>query len=48
VSGNSVMSILFRTKREELTEEWIKLLNEDLNNLYSQPNIFSGDRIEKY
>jgi hypothetical protein len=28
------------SKRDELTKEWKKLLNEELNILYSSPNIF--------
>jgi hypothetical protein len=27
-------------KRDEVTREWIKLHNEELNDLYSSPNIF--------
>ena len=35
---NRVMRI-FGTKRDEVTGEWRKLRNEELNNLYSSPNI---------
>ena len=28
-------------------KEWRKLHNEELNDLYSSPSIFSGDKIEK-
>jgi hypothetical protein len=27
-------------KRDEVTREWRKLLNEELNDLYSSPSIF--------
>jgi stalled ribosome rescue protein Dom34 len=30
---------VFGTKRDEVTEEWIKLHNEELNDLYSLSNI---------
>jgi len=30
---------LFGTKRDEVTGEWRKLHNDELNNLYSLPNI---------
>jgi hypothetical protein len=30
--------ILFGPKRDEVTGEWRKLLNEELNDLYSSPN----------
>ena len=35
-----VMRVLFGPKREELRGEWIKLHNEEINDLYSPPNIF--------
>ena len=31
---------IFGPKRDQLTREWRKLHNEELNNLYSSPNIF--------
>ena len=31
---------MFRPKRDEITEEQVKLYNEELNGLYSSPNIF--------
>ena len=31
---------IFGPKRDEVTGEWIKLHNEELNDLFSSPNIF--------
>jgi len=39
VFENSVLSVIFAPKSDEVTGEWIKLHNEELNDLYSQPNI---------
>jgi hypothetical protein len=39
VSENRVLRKLFGPKRDEVKGEWRKLHNEDLNNLYSLPNI---------
>jgi hypothetical protein len=36
---NRVLRRLFGPKRNELTGEWKKLHNEELNNLYTSPNI---------
>jgi hypothetical protein len=36
---NRVLRRIFGSKRDEVTEEWRKLHNEKLNNLYSSPNI---------
>ena len=36
---NRVLRRIFGTKRDEVTGEWRKLLNEELNDLYSSPNI---------
>jgi hypothetical protein len=35
VFENSLLRRIFGPKREEITEEWIKLHNEELNDLYS-------------
>jgi hypothetical protein len=35
-----VLRRMYGPKRDEVTEEWRKLNNEELNNLYSSPNIF--------
>jgi len=39
VFENRVLRKLFGPKRDEVTGEWRKLHNEELNNLYSSPNI---------
>ena len=39
VFENRVMKRIFGPKRDELTGEWIKLYNEELNDLCSSPNI---------
>jgi len=38
VFENGFLRIIFETKRKEVTAEWRKLLNEELNVLYSSPN----------
>jgi hypothetical protein len=35
-----VLRRIFGPKRDDITEEWRKLHNEELNDLYSSPNIF--------
>jgi hypothetical protein len=37
---NRVLRRIFGPKRDEVTGEWRKIHNEDLNILYSSPNIF--------
>jgi hypothetical protein len=39
VFKNRVLRKVFGPKRDEVTGEWRKLHNEELNNLYSLPNI---------
>jgi hypothetical protein len=39
VFENSVLRRIFGPKRGEVTREWRKLYSEELNNLYSPPNI---------
>jgi len=36
---NRVLRKIFGPKRDKVTEEWTKLHNEELNDLYSSPNI---------
>jgi hypothetical protein len=36
----NVLRKIFGPKEVEMTEEWRKLHNEELNDLYSSPNIF--------
>ena len=38
VFENRALRIIFRPKRDEVTGEWRKLHNEELNNLYSSLN----------
>jgi hypothetical protein len=37
---NRVLRGILGSKRDEVTEEWRKLHNEELNDLYCSPNIF--------
>jgi hypothetical protein len=39
VSENSVLRRIFGPKRDEVTGEWRKLHPEEINDLYSSPNI---------
>jgi hypothetical protein len=39
VFGNRVLRRIFGPKRDEVTGEWRRLRNEELNDMYSSPNI---------
>jgi len=39
VFENRVLRRIFGLKRDEVTGEWRKIHNEELNDLYSSPNI---------
>jgi hypothetical protein len=39
VSENRALKRIFGLKRDEVTGEWRKLHNEELNDLYPSPNI---------
>ena len=39
VLENRVLRRIFRLKRDEVTGEWRKLHNEEINDLYCSPNI---------
>jgi hypothetical protein len=39
VFGNRVLRRIFGPKRDEVTDDWRKLHNEELHNLYSSPSI---------
>jgi len=40
VFDNRTLRRIFGPKRDEIAGEWRKLHNEELNDLYSSPNIF--------
>jgi len=46
VFENMVLRI-FGPRRDEVTEEWRRLYNEELNDLYSLAQYCAGDKIEK-
>jgi hypothetical protein len=43
VLEDRVLRKIFGPKRDEVTGEWRRLHNEELNDLYSSPNILRGD-----
>jgi hypothetical protein len=46
VLENRVLRRIFGPRRDEVTGEWRKLHNEEWNDLYCSPSIFSGVEIE--
>jgi hypothetical protein len=42
VFGNGVLTGIFEPKRDEVTEDWRKLHNEELHTLYCSPNVMSN------
>jgi hypothetical protein len=47
VFENRVLRMMFGPKKDEATGQWRRLHNDDVNDLYSSPNIIRGNRIEK-
>jgi len=47
VFDNMVLRRIFGRRRDEVTEEWRRLHNGELNDLYSSPKYCAGDKIEK-
>jgi len=47
VFENRVLRRLFGPKRDEVTEEWRKLHNEELNDLYSSPIIIRVTKLRR-
>ena len=47
VFENRVLRRIFGPKRDEVTGEWRKLHNEELNVLYCSSSIFASDKIKK-
>ena len=47
VFENRVLRKIFGPKREEVTGEWRKLHNEELNDLYRSPNVFRVTKSRK-
>jgi hypothetical protein len=47
VLKNRVLRIIFESKRDEVTGEWRKLHNEELNDLYSSPSIIRVTKLRR-
>jgi hypothetical protein len=47
VFQNMVLRRIFGPRRDEVTGEWRRLHNVELNDLYCSPNIVLGDKIKK-
>jgi len=44
---NRVLGRIFGAKRDEVTGEWRKIHNEELNDLYTSPNICRVKKFQK-
>jgi hypothetical protein len=44
VFDNRVLRRIFRPKRDEVTEEWRNLHNEELHDLYFSPNVIRATK----
>jgi len=42
-----VLRRIFGPKKDEVTEEWRKLHNEELNDVYSSPNIIRAIKLRR-
>jgi hypothetical protein len=47
VFENRVLRRIFGPKRDEVTEEWMKLHNEELHNLFSSPDIIRQVKLRR-
>jgi len=47
VFENMTLRRIFGPRRDEITGEWKRMHNEELNDLYSSPNIVGRDKIGK-
>ena len=47
VFENSVLRRIFRTKRDEVTGEFRKLHNEELNDMYCSQNIIGVNKLRR-
>jgi len=47
VFENTVLRRIFGPKKDEVTEEWKKLHNEELNNVYASPVFFGSSKREE-
>jgi hypothetical protein len=44
---NRVLRRIFGSRRDEVTGEWRKLYNNELNDVYCSQKYYSGDKVEK-
>jgi len=47
VFENTALRRIFGHRKDEVTEEWRRMRNEELNDLYCSPNIVRVIKIEK-